>query len=139
MNLEEAMTTANISFVRSLYAAFTRGDIPTIIGAIAPDAPWEVVGREKDYPLFGARKGPAAVRDFFRKVKENQEAVSFTPRDFHAAGDTVLVLGHYTWMLRKTGRPVDTEWAHVFTVRGGNVTSFREFTDTAQFAQSWRG
>ncbi|HZP69381.1 MAG TPA: nuclear transport factor 2 family protein [Pseudolabrys sp.] len=133
------MTAANISFVRSLYAAFGRGDISAIVDAIAPNAAWEVVGREKDYPLFGARKGPAAVRDFFKQVGENQERVSFTPRDFHAVGDMVLVLGHYTWMLRKTGRPVDTEWAHVFTVRSGKVAAFREFTDTAQFAQNWRG
>ena len=133
------MTTSNPSFVRSLYAAFGRGDVSTIVDAMTPDAAWEVVGRVKDYPLFGARKGPAAVRDFFRQVGENQEAVSFTPRDFHAAGNTVLVLGHYTWMLRRTGRPVDAEWAHVFTVRDGKIAAFREFTDTAQFAQSWRG
>ena len=133
------MTASNIFFVRSLYTAFGRGDVSTIVNAMTPDAAWKVVGRVKDYPLFGARKGPAAVRDFFKQVSENQEAVSFTPRDFHAAGDVVLVLGHYTWMLRRTGRPVDTEWAHVFTVRDGKIAAFREFTDTAQFAQSWRG
>ena len=133
------MTASNISLIRSLYAAFERGDFATIVGAIAPDASWEVVGRVKDYPLFGARKGPAAVRAFFNQICENQEAVSFKPRDFHVAGNTVLVLGHYTWMLRRTGKPVDTEWAHVFTVKDGKVAAFREFTDTAQFAQNWRG
>lgn len=133
------MTASNIFFVRSLYTAFGRGDVSTIVNAMTPDAVWEVVGRVKDYPLFGARRGPAAVRDFFKQVGENQEAVSFSPRDFHAAGDVVLVLGHYTWMLRRTGRPVDAEWAHVFTVRDGKIAAFREFTDTAQFTQSWRG
>ena len=133
------MTASNITFVRSLYAAFERGDFATIVRAIASDASWEIVGRVKDYPLFGARKGPAAVRDFFNQIGENQEAVSFKARDFHAAGNTVLVLGHYTWMLRRTGKPVDTEWAHVFTVEDGKVAAFREFTDTAQFAQNCRG
>jgi ketosteroid isomerase-like protein len=132
------MTASNISFVRSLYGAFSRGDISAIVDAVTPDAAWEVVGRVNDYPLFGTRKGPAAVRDFFKQVGENQEAVSFTPREFHAADDTVVVLGHYTWMLRRTGRPVDAEWAHVFTVKDGKIAAFREFTDTAQFAQSWR-
>jgi hypothetical protein len=133
------MTASNISLIRSLYAAFERGDFATIVGAITSDASWEVVGRVKDYPLFGTRKGPAAVREFFNQIGETQEAVSFKPRDFHAAGNTVLVLGHYTWMLRRTGKPVDTEWAHVFTVKNGKVAAFREFTDTAQFAQNWRG
>lgn len=132
------MSAVNISLVQSLYAAFGRGDIDKIVGAMAPDAAWEVVGRSKDYSLFGARKGAAAVRHFFKQVSETQETVSFTPRDFHAAGDTVLMLGHYKWTLRKTGKPVDSDWAHVFTVKDVKVTSFREFTDTAQFAQNWR-
>jgi len=133
------MSAANISLVQSLYAAFGRGDIAKIVAAMAPDAAWEVVGRSKDYPLFGARKGPAAVQHFFKQVSEIQETASFTPRDFHAAGDTVLVLGHYKWTVRKTGKPIDAEWAHVFTVKDGKVASFREFTDTAQFAQAWGG
>jgi hypothetical protein len=133
------MTASNIALVRSLYAAFERGDFATIVRAIAPDASWEIVGRVKDYPLFGARKGPTAVRDFFNEIGQNQEAVSFKAHNFHAAGNTVLVLGHYTWMLRQTGKPVDTEWAHVFTVKDGKIAAFREFTDTAQFAQNWRG
>jgi ketosteroid isomerase-like protein len=28
---------------------------------------------------------------------------------------------------------------HVFTIRGGKVVSFREFNDTAQFAEAYRG
>jgi ketosteroid isomerase-like protein len=28
---------------------------------------------------------------------------------------------------------------HVFTIKGGKVTAFREFTDTAQFAEAYRG
>ena len=79
------------------------------------------------------------MRDFFKLVGETQSAVAFTQDEFHAAGDTVVVLGNYRWTVRKTGKPADADFVHVFTLKDGKVTAFREFTDTAQFAQAWRG
>jgi uncharacterized protein len=133
------MSNGNIALVQSLYAAFGRGDIATIVGPVTPDAVWEFVGRRKDYPAFGTFKGPQGVQDFFRIVADSQDVVSFTPRDFHSSGDIVFVLGNYAWTIRKTGKPVDTDWVHIFTVNNGKVTAFREFNDTAQFAEAYRG
>lgn len=133
------MSNANVTLVQSLYAAFGRGDIATIVAAMAPDADWTVHGRAKDYPALGHFKGPQGVREFFRIVAENQEAMDFTPREFHAADGNVFVIGHYAWKLRKTGRTISTDWVHIFTVRDGKVTAFNEFTDTAQFAEAYRG
>ncbi len=133
------MSNANVALVQSLYAAFGRGEIATIVAAMAADVSWDVVGRKKDYPIFGAWKGPQAVQEFFRLVGEQQEASEFSPRDFHVAGDMVFVLGHYAWKLRKTGRAVSADWIHAFTIKHGKVVAFREFTDTAQFAEAFRG
>ena len=133
------MSAANITLVQSLYAAFGRGDIATIVGAMAPDATWEVVGNPKDHPALGLRKGPKGVQEFFRTIADSQDVVSFTPRDAHAAGDMVFSFGHYAWKMRKTGKPVASDWVHVFTIKNGKVTAFREFTDTAQFAEAYRG
>ena len=133
------MSAANIALVQGLYAAFGRGDIAHIVAALAPDVSWQVIGRPSDYPTFGARKGQPAVSEFFRLVAENQDATDFSPRDFHAAGDMVFVLGHYAWKIRKTGKAVDSDWVHIFAVKNGKVTAFREFTDTAQYAQAYRG
>jgi ketosteroid isomerase-like protein len=133
------MSAANVSLAQSLYAAFGRGDIETIAAACAPNIRWQVKGRREDYPTLGVWHGPAGVRDFFKLVGETQSAVAFTQDEFHAAGDTVVVLGNYRWTVRKTGKPADADYVHVFTLKDGKVTAFREFTDTAQFAQAWRG
>jgi len=131
--------SANISLAQSLYAAFGRGDIATIVNAMSPDVTWVMTGSPKDYPTLGARKGPSAVQEFFRLVAENQDATDFSPKEFYASGDLVFVLGHYAWTIRKTGKSVGTDWVHIFTIKNGKVTAFREFTDTAQFAQAFRG
>jgi len=133
------MSAANIAFVQSLYAAFGRGDIATIINGLAADVDWTVNGRRKDYPLLGNWKGPAGVQTFFQGVAEHEEATEFSPREFFAAEDRVCVLGHYAWKIRKTGRAVASDWVHIFTIRNGKVVKFREFNDTAQFAEAYRG
>jgi uncharacterized protein len=132
------MSNANIALVQSLYDAFGRGDIATIVAALTPDVSWHVIGRPSDYPTLGARKGQAAVNEFFRQVGENQEATDFSPRDFHASGELVFVQGHYAWKIRKTGKAVESDWVHIFTLKNGKVSAFREFTDTAKFAEAYR-
>ena len=127
------MSQANVSLVQSLYAAFGRGDIATIVKACAPDIHWEVNGRREDYPLFGVRRGPAEVQEFFTSIPQLQDVIEFSPREFHAADGKVFALGWYAWKLRKSGRTVGSQWIHVFTIDGGKVTRFHEFTDTAQY------
>jgi ketosteroid isomerase-like protein len=133
------MSQANIATVQNLYAAFSRGDIDTIIDACLPDVEWESGGRKEDFPVFGARKGKAEVQDFFRIVAETQDFDEFSPRDFYADRDKVFVLGRYALTLKKNGQKAASDWIHVLTFRGGKVASFREFTDTATFAQAYRG
>lgn len=133
------MSNGNIALVQSLYAAFGRGDIATIVAAMASDVSWEVVGRSSDYPVMGKRKGPQGVQEFFRQVGELQQANEFAPGAFYASGDHVFVAGHYAWTIKKTGRKTSADWMHMFTIKGGKVTAFREFTDTAQFAEANRG
>jgi uncharacterized protein len=133
------MSAANVTLVKSLYDAFKRGDIAPIIAALSPKVDWKVNGRPKDYPCFGVWNGPADVQKFFGLVAENEQATDFSPREFLAAGDKIFVTGHYNWKILKTGRTVDSDWVHVFTLDNGKVTSFREFNDTAQFAEAYRG
>jgi uncharacterized protein len=133
------MSNANIAIVQALYAAFGSGDIASIIAKLSPDIDWQTLGSGKDYPLFGPRKGKAAVQEFFAQVAATEEFSDFSPREFYAADDKVFALGAYAGKVKKTGRPFSCEWAHVFTFAGGKVSRFREFTDTAQFVAGYRG
>lgn len=133
------MSNANIALIQSLYAAFGRGDIATIVGGLAPDVHWQVNGRSTDFPSIGTWKGPAEVQKFFQTVAEHEDFSEFTPKEFYSDGDKVFALGHYAQTVRKTGRKVACDWIHVFTVKGGKVSGFKEFNDTAQFAEAFRG
>lgn len=133
------MDAANIKIVQDLYAAFGRGDVAGLVAGMTADIDWQTLGPDKDYPTFGHRKGTAAVQEFFAQVAVTEEFSEFSPREFYPSGDKVFVLGSYAGKVKKTGRPFACEWAHVFTIAGGKVSKFREYTDTAQFVAGCRG
>ena len=133
------MSNANVSLVQSLYAAFGRGEVAALVDAAAPDCDWVTVGRPADFPTFGPHRGKAGVQSFFDKVAQHLDFSEFAPQEFHAVGDKVLVLGRYAMTVKRTGKPAATEWCHVFTISDGKVAKFREFTDTAQAAEAYRG
>jgi len=132
------MSNANVTLVQSLYGAFGRGDIGTIVDAVTPDVHWESTGRRSDFPTLGIRRGQNEVREFFDTVGKELKFSEFTPKEFYAAEEKVFVLGHYTMTVSRTGKLVDSDWIHVFTIRNGKVTAFREFLVTAQAAAANR-
>jgi len=87
------MSNANIAHVQSMYAAFGRGDVATILAGASQDIDWESVGRPSDFPALGRRKGTKEVQDFFKVVAENEDFSDFSPREFYAVDDKVFVLG----------------------------------------------
>jgi uncharacterized protein len=133
------MSNANVTTVQSMYAAFGKGDIATIIAGVTPDIDWHSGGRISDFPAFGPRKGPKEVGEFFKTVADNNDFSEFSPREFYADGEKVFVLGYYAMTLKKNGKKVATDWVHIFTFRGGKVAQFREFLDTALAAEAYRG
>lgn len=133
------MSNPNIAFVQSLYAAFGRGDIATIVAALAPNVDWTVNGRSSDYPAFGNWKTPAKAQEFFQTVDQYEAFTDFSPQDYYAVDERVFVLGRYAGSIKKTGKPFASDWIHIFAIRNGKVLSFREFNDTHQFVAAYRG
>jgi ketosteroid isomerase-like protein len=132
------VSNANVSFVQGLYAAFGRGEIPTIIKGLAPEVDWNTTGRREDFPTFGPRKGPGQVDEFFKTVAAHLDFSEFSPREFYAVDDKVFVLGYYAMTLRKNARKVASDWVHIFTIRDGKVVKFKELLDTAVVAEAYR-
>jgi len=66
------------------------------------------------------------------------DARSFEPREFIAESDKVVVLGHYGWQVKANGRTFEGDFAHVFTVRNGQIVAFHEYMDSAAVAKAFR-
>jgi len=121
----------NTNVVQDAYAAFGRNDIPTLMTHVADDIVWVgVYGTASHVPTSGERRGKAAVDEFFKQVAEHVHFNEFEPKEFLAAADKVVVLGHYaaTTPVKKSFK---SDFAMVFTLRNGKVIRFQEFCNSA--------
>jgi uncharacterized protein len=126
--MEEARNT---TVVQEAYAAFSRGDIQTLLSKLADEIVWTAVyGAGSHVPTAGERRGKAAVAEFFKQVAENVNFSRFEPKEFIATGDKVVALGHYT-ATTPMKKSFDSDFAMVFTLRNGQVTRFQEFCNSA--------
>jgi ketosteroid isomerase-like protein len=123
----------NIQKVQQMYAAFGKGDLPTLLNSVADNVDWQVLGPSV-IPQSGPHRGRKEVEKFFGKVAESYDFQKFEPREFIAQDDKVVCLGYYSATMKKTGKFAEAEWAMVFTLRDGKVVKFREYTDTAALA-----
>ena len=126
--MEEARNT---KVVQEAYAAFSRGDIQTLLSKFTDDIVWTgVYGAGSHVPTAGERRGKAAVAEFFKQVAENINFSRFEPKEFIATGDKVVALGHYT-ATTPMKKSFDSDFAMVFTLRNGQVARFQEFCNSA--------
>ncbi len=68
---------------------------------------------------------------YFRELASDWEMVHFTPSEFIAQGDRVVMLGQCAWKHRATGKVVETPKADIFRMKDSKIVEFYEFYDTA--------
>jgi hypothetical protein len=130
------MSQSNVNLIENLYAAFARGDAPTVLAGMDPAIVWnEAEGNP--YADLNPYTGPGAVAQglFFRLATE-WDAFQVHPATILDAGDTVVALGRYTGTYKATGTSMDAQFAHVFTLRDSKVIAFQQYTDTAQMVRA---
>lgn len=129
--------TDNEKLIRECFDAFGRGDAAFIVGQVSGDVDWRHPGNS-EVPYGGAYKGPQGVAQFFTRIGENVEVTSWQPAHVLAVGDEVVATGAWTGTAKPTGRSFGSDWAMVFGLRGGKITSFRVLEDTAKLAAAFR-
>lgn len=114
--------------VEAAYASFAQGDVPAVMGAMDEKIEWT----EADgFPLAGTYVGPQAVLEgVFMRLGEVGDEFAPVPDKIIAEGDTVVVLGNYTWKHKSSGAPAKVKMAHVWTVADGKLATFQQHTDT---------
>jgi len=116
----------SLDVVKEVYGRFGEGDVEGFLDLCADDIEW-VVNGPGSLEKCRAFEGIAGVRDFLSILDRTWSFSAFAPREFIATGQKVVVLGEEAGTDKATGRPFENRWAHVFTLRGGRVVSFREF------------
>ena len=126
---------SNMQFVKDVYEAFGRGDIPTVLGAMDPAVEWRAAEGHPYRPSGEPWIGPDEVlHQLFMKIGTDWDGFKVHPNIFHDAGDTVVVEVRYTGRGKTTGKEAGTgiQACHIWRVRDGRVVSFQQYVDTAK-------
>ena len=123
----------NVTLLKSLYDAFGRGDIPTVLGAMSSGIKWHQAESNPYGPSGEAWVGPDAVlNNLFMRLGGEWDGFAVHPKSFHGAGDSVIVEGRYSGMYKATSKNTDMQFCHVWDVKDGKITRFQQYVDTAK-------
>lgn len=129
------MSAASIDLIRSVYEAFARGDAGTVLAAFDPQIEWNEAEGFR-YADRNPYVGPAQVAEgVFGRLLAEWDGFSVVPERYIDGGETVVATGRYRGVFRATGRRLDAQFAHLWTVRDGRIAGFQQYTDTAQTAR----
>jgi uncharacterized protein len=121
--------------VRAVYGAVESGDHTTVRDLLADDLSWRqapsavpAAGRELTSP-------DAVVDQVLATFERDWDGFTEQVEHLAALGSEVVTTGTYRGTYRATGRTLEAEFCHLWTVERGRVQAFRQFTDTGAFAE----
>jgi ketosteroid isomerase-like protein len=123
---------SHVPVLKDLYAKFASGDVPAVLAMLADDVEWREAESNPYQPSGEPWRGPQAVlENLFVKLGSEWDGFTVTPSRFLDAGDRVVVEGRYTGTYRATGKALDAQVCHVWTLRDGRISGFQQYVDTA--------
>jgi len=127
------MLQENVDLIKRGMEAFNRGDWDAAVQLIAEDAVWTTyfatVAGEK------SRYGRAAIRRAWEEAAEvfGGDAYQVEPHDFRdLGGGTILVPVRLSGRGTASGVEVETEYAQLWTLRGGLAARVDSYADVAE-------
>ena len=128
------MTTIPTDLVRNFYERLAAGDAAGALGLMAPDIEWLTMWH---YKVEGRGPGPVA-EGLFKPLASEWTSFSLVPTEFITEGETVVSLGNFQGVHRATGKTSEARYAHVWTVKHGKISRFRQYIDTLAVAEARR-
>ncbi len=121
------------AIVRNFYAALGRGDALSALALLDGAVEWTEAERSPYYA--GTTKGvDAVVKTVLEPINRDFEDFVCAPSDFITQGDRTASFGCYTGRARRSGEALSAPFVHVWTVRGGKIARFVQYTDSAAWA-----
>ncbi|HMO40474.1 MAG TPA: nuclear transport factor 2 family protein [Saprospiraceae bacterium] len=127
----------NVAVVDGLYQAFAKGDVPAVLAVMDANIVWN---EAESFPYADRNPyiGPDAVLNgVFARIGEEWAYWNLTDIQLHEMSDNmVLATLRYKAKHKKTGKVIDSQTAHLWTLKDNRITAFQQFTDTKQAAEA---
>ncbi len=129
--------TATLEIVRGFYQALGGGDLPAVLALLDSRIEWTEAER---FPYYGGtwRSADAIVKNLFEPLGRDWSSFDAHAEQFLTDGDQAVAFGRYVGTHRRTGRSMTAPFAHHWTIRGGKIVRFVQYTDTAKVLEATR-
>lgn len=88
-------------------------------------------GNTAQFQFAKNRHGKADAARYFAELGAAWELIHFTPEDFIAEADRVVVVSHVAFKYRETGKQAESPKVDIFRFKDGKAVEFTELFDTA--------
>jgi uncharacterized protein len=113
----------NTETVKAMYAAFSHGDLETILSHLTEDVSWEAEAPTR-LGFSGIARGIPGATEFFTALATHYSNSKLDMTEFFEKPNAVAVFGRYQTTVNATGKSVDTPVAHLFLFRDGKVSRY---------------
>ena len=118
----------NLEIIKSLYRAFDRGDLDTILDLIDSNVEWV---ESEGIPYGGKFIGKdAVVKGVFQKIGAEWDNFHADAEEFIDAGEKIITLGYDSGTYKATGKSMSAPTASIWTLENGKVIKFVQYIDT---------
>lgn len=125
----------NVKIIQNLYAAFAEGDVPAVLQMFDPNIIWNEA-ENSPYAEGNPYTGPQAVLEgVFARIGAEWEYWNLTDQKYYEtySGD-IIVTGRYKAKNKMTGKEMNIQFVHMWTLNERLVTRFQQYADTYQIA-----
>ena len=130
------METDETMLVKSVYDAFGRGDVASVLGALDPDVEWVT---PPSLPWSRGRYvGHAGVHAYFASFLSALDAPRIEPETIEQGGSFTWSVGVERARVRATGAEFEARFVHLFTIRQGRIVRMEGIVDTASIRDAFR-
>ena len=120
------MTRDDVERVRAAYAAWNAGDLDAALELAHPEI--EVV-QDPQIPGSVAVTGREAFKSWLESFYETWESFEITLAEIRQVGERIVVVAHVKARGKTMHVPVETDTAHLLTVREGQAVRWESYTD----------
>ncbi|MEZ4793042.1 MAG: ester cyclase [Gelidibacter sp.] len=127
----------NVAIIDGMYNAFATGDIPTVLGAMDPKIVWnEAEGNSlaDNNPYVGP---DAVLNGVFVRLGGMYDGFKLKDIELHdMSNNQVLATLRYDATVKSTGKKIDAQVAHLWSLKNGKVIAFQQYVDTKKLADA---
>lgn len=123
----------NIDIIKALYSDFAKGNIPAVLQKFDPKIEWN---EAESFPYADGNPyiGQNNVLDgVFKRLSSEWNYWNLTNQTYYEANSgEIIVTGYYRAKNKITGKEINAQFVHLWTLDDGLVTKFQQYADTYQ-------